>query len=167
MKVQIVKAWKWTRENAAALTVLFAIVGGTWHLSNTLATKQDIREVREIAIDVKESALTAAEVDAFRQANTAANDAFRQANTAANNAVDSLNTAVGSLNTTVDSLTGTVDDLRGTTNALRLTMSPLVRCMITLHTSDTSIPFEATVDVEAQLPENCQVAIRASASLGQ
>ncbi len=156
MKAQIVKAWKWTRENAAALTVLFAIVGGTWHLSNTLATKQDIREVREIAIDVKKSALTAAEVDAFRQANTAAN-----------NAVDSLNTAVGSLNTTVDSLTGTVDVLRGTTNALRLTMSPLVRCMIALHTSDTSIPFEATVDVEAQLPENCRVAIRESASLGQ
>ena len=162
MKVQIVKAWKWTRENAAALTVLFAIVGGTWHLSNTLATKQDIREVREIAIDVKESALTAAEVDAFRQVNTAANSA-----------VDSLNTAVGSLNTTVDSLTGTVDDLRGTTNALRgttnalrLTVSPLVRCMITLHTSDTSIPFEATVDIE-QLPGNCQAAIRESAPLGQ
>ena len=150
----------WIRENAAVLTVLFAVIGGTWHLSSTLATKQEVRAVREIVDDVKATALTTDAVAGFELAIDTANTAAESLNTA----VNALNTSIGALNTTTDTLTGTVGDLRATTDALRFTVSPLVQCMVTLHTSGLDIPPGATVDV---LPRQCQEAIRESALLGQ
>jgi len=157
-------AWKpWMKENAAALTVLFAVISGTWHLSSTLATKREVREVREIVNEVKATALTTEAVAGFELAIDTANTTAESLNTA----VEALNISIGALNTTTSTLTGTVRALRATTDALRFTMSPLVQCMVKLHTSYLDVPCGATVDVEAQLPPECREAIRESAPLGQ
>ena len=118
---QTVKVWGWTRDNAAVLTVLFAVIGGTWHLSSTLATREEVNGVREevntvrtTVDDLSQVVVKQDDVAIFGQAVDVLSGSVATVNTA----VQTLNGTVGAVNTTVQNLSGAVADTRATVQNL-------------------------------------------------
>ena len=116
--------WAWIRTNAAAITVVCALVGGVWYLAELVGTLRTTTRVDEVDEKVDalraEMEMLAATVYALRTATNDEVDDLRAEVTATNDKVDDLTTVTTMLltraptNDEVDALRAAVETLATT-----------------------------------------------------